>query len=125
MPDVENYGEEENGQVYKKVLVSKSLPFDPWYIKLYFILFVKIRIGEGVFINAHSWKNYIIKQAKESLFVKSLAVAIWSSNVLRNRSVTGSVCPTKRDRDPPPPLSPKKLGVVRGRQLFVYYDTIT
>jgi len=51
--------------------------------------------------------------SNDSLFVKELAVAIWSTVELKGRSVTGRECPTK-NTEAKPPLTPCKLGILKG-----------
>lgn len=50
----------------------------------------------------------------DSKFTKNLAVMIWGTETLKNRSVTGVATKKKKDALPKPPLSPSKLKIVRG-----------
>ncbi|TKS74580.1 BEN domain-containing protein 5 [Collichthys lucidus] len=49
----------------------------------------------------------------DSKFTKNLAVMIWGTETLKNRSVTGVATKKKKDALPKPPLSPSKLKIVR------------
>lgn len=51
----------------------------------------------------------------DSKFTKNLAVMIWGTETLKNRSVTGVATKKKKDALPKPPLSPSKLKIVRGK----------
>lgn len=53
----------------------------------------------------------------DSKFTKNLAVMIWGTETLKNRSVTGVATKKKKDALPKPPLSPSKLKIVRGKTL--------
>lgn len=54
----------------------------------------------------------------DSKFTKNLAVMIWGTETLKNRSVTGVATKKKKDALPKPPLSPSKLKIVRGKISF-------
>ncbi|XP_076129126.1 BEN domain-containing protein 5-like [Alosa pseudoharengus] len=71
----------------------------------------KIHLGQGVWIRAEVWRR-IGSSLKDSIFVKELAVAVWGTATLKNRSITGKECPTKKG-EARPPLTPKKLRAVK------------
>ncbi|XP_078063628.1 uncharacterized protein LOC144489645 [Mustelus asterias] len=77
----------------------------------------KVQLLGGIEISEKEWCT-VNSQRTNSLFVKSLAVAIWGSTTLRDRSVCGRVCPRfiHTAGTPPkakPPLSPRKLNAVK------------
>ncbi|XP_056615875.1 BEN domain-containing protein 5-like [Triplophysa dalaica] len=72
----------------------------------------EVDIGEGVLIHSEKWKK-IQANLKDSLFVKELAVCIWGTSTLANRSLEGKSCPTTKS-DPRPPLTPHKYRAIKG-----------
>ncbi|CAH2310772.1 BEN domain-containing 5 isoform X1 [Pelobates cultripes] len=72
----------------------------------------KVHLGSGVWINEEKWHQLQATQG-DSKYTKNLAVMIWGTEVLKNRSVTGVATKKKKDAVPKPPLSPQKLSVVR------------
>ncbi|XP_041036332.1 BEN domain-containing protein 5-like isoform X2 [Carcharodon carcharias] len=77
----------------------------------------KVQLLGGIEIPEREWR-IVNSQRTNSLFVKSLAVAIWGTATLRDRSVCGRVCPRfiHTGGIPPkakPPLSPRKLNAVK------------
>ncbi|KAM4642823.1 BEN domain-containing protein 5 [Discoglossus pictus] len=72
----------------------------------------KVHLGSGVWVNEEKWHQLQATQG-DSKFAKNLAVMIWGTDVLKNRSVTGVATKKKKDAIPKPPLSPHKLSVVR------------
>ncbi len=71
-------------------------------------------IGEGVVIHSEKCKK-IQANLKDSLFVKELAVCVWGTSTLANRSLEGKSRPTTKS-DPRPPLTPHKFRVLKGRR---------
>ncbi|XP_056605039.1 BEN domain-containing protein 5-like [Triplophysa dalaica] len=71
----------------------------------------KIHVGENVWLREEVWKK-IRSSAKDSLFVKEMAVALWGTATLKNKSVSGNECPTNKN-PVKPPLTPSKLQVLR------------
>ncbi|KAJ8049661.1 BEN domain-containing protein 5 [Holothuria leucospilota] len=71
----------------------------------------KIAIGGGIKLKKEQWE-VLGCQKKPSLFVKNLAVSVWGSDVLRNRSVDGKICPRYKTA-PRKPLTPTKIDAVR------------
>ncbi|XP_064197255.1 BEN domain-containing protein 5-like [Anguilla rostrata] len=72
----------------------------------------KIHIGGGAYISAGTWR-WISGAKNDSSnpdFCKDLAVAIWGSEVLRNRSTEGKVCNRLKGQGAvaKPPLTPEK-----------------
>lgn len=51
----------------------------------------------------------------DSKFCKSLAVVIWGTTVLKQRSVTGMKCNAKKAAEAKPPLTPEKVSAIKGR----------
>lgn len=74
---------------------------------------MQVCIGAGIVIDDDVWDLLEI-QKKPSLYVKNLAVAVWGSDVLLNRSVDGKTCPRYKTA-PRQPLTPVKLDAVRGK----------
>uniref|UniRef100_A0A8C5R3R4 BEN domain-containing protein 5 n=1 Tax=Leptobrachium leishanense TaxID=445787 RepID=A0A8C5R3R4_9ANUR len=72
----------------------------------------KVHLGSGVWVNEEKWHQLQATQG-DSKYTKNLAVMIWGTDVLKNRSVTGVATKKKKDAIPKPPLSPHKLSVVR------------
>ncbi|XP_053326205.1 BEN domain-containing protein 5 isoform X2 [Spea bombifrons] len=72
----------------------------------------KVHLGSGVWVNEEKWHQLQATQG-DSKYTKNLAVMIWGTEVLKNRSVTGVATKKKKDAVPKPPLSPHKLSVVR------------
>ncbi|PIO32554.1 hypothetical protein AB205_0173220, partial [Aquarana catesbeiana] len=73
----------------------------------------KVHLGSGVWVNEEKWHQLQTTQG-DSKYTKNLAVMIWGTDVLKNRSVTGVATKKKKDASPKPPLSPHKLSVIRG-----------
>ena len=57
------------------------------------MLQASIHIGSNVWIDESKW-GMVAANTKDSLFVKKLAVAVWGTAVLKNRSLSGKECPT-------------------------------
>ncbi|NP_001089788.1 BEN domain-containing protein 5 [Xenopus laevis] len=72
----------------------------------------EVHLGSGVWVNEEKWHQLQATQG-DSKYTKNLAVMIWGTDVLKNRSVTGVATKKKKDAVPKPPLSPHKLSVVR------------
>ncbi|XP_069837678.1 BEN domain-containing protein 5 [Dendropsophus ebraccatus] len=72
----------------------------------------KVHLGSGVWVNEEKWHQLQATQG-DSKYTKNLAVMIWGTDVLKNRSVTGVATKKKKDASPKPPLSPHKLSVIR------------
>ncbi|XP_030061885.1 BEN domain-containing protein 5 [Microcaecilia unicolor] len=72
----------------------------------------KVHLGSGIWVDAEKWHQVQVTQG-DSKFTKNLAVMIWGTDVLKNRSVTGVATKKKKDAVPKPPLSPHKLSIVR------------
>ncbi|KAJ8018628.1 BEN domain-containing protein 5 [Holothuria leucospilota] len=74
----------------------------------------KVCIGKDIYISELQW-DLAEAQKTNSLFVKNLAVSVWGTAVLKNRSVEGRVCPRFKDqREARSPLSPNKLNAIKG-----------
>ncbi|KAJ8286465.1 hypothetical protein GJAV_G00039540 [Gymnothorax javanicus] len=72
----------------------------------------KIKIGPRVFLTNEKWQR--VQEAKShSQFCKSLAVAIWGTEELKERSVTGAKSNAVKDSVPKRPLTPEKMTVIR------------
>ncbi|KAM5148251.1 BEN domain-containing protein 5-like isoform 1-T1 [Mantella aurantiaca] len=72
----------------------------------------KVHLGSGVWVNEEKWHQLQATQG-DSKYTKNLAVMIWGTDVLKNRSVTGVATKKKKDASPKPPLSPHKLSIIR------------
>lgn len=57
----------------------------------------------------------IENQNTNSKFCKALAVAIWRTEELADRSVTGAVSNKAKDKQPKKALTPKKVAVIKGK----------
>ncbi|XP_023114436.1 BEN domain-containing protein 5 isoform X1 [Leopardus geoffroyi] len=73
----------------------------------------KVHLGSGIWVDEEKWHQLQVTQG-DSKYTKNLAVMIWGTDVLKNRSVTGVATKKKKDAVPKPPLSPHKLSIVRG-----------
>ncbi|XP_066533669.1 BEN domain-containing protein 5-like [Hoplias malabaricus] len=71
-----------------------------------------VDLGYGVLLDKQRWKT-IQRIDSHSKFCKSLAVAIWGIETLKERTVTGSRSNAVRESVAKPPLSPEKVGVIR------------
>ncbi|XP_059395948.1 BEN domain-containing protein 5-like [Carassius carassius] len=70
----------------------------------------EIHLGGEVRVRREAWSR-IQNSTRDSLFVKELAVAIWGTKTLGERSLTGKECPaTKTSRQP---LTPQKLQTLK------------
>uniref|UniRef100_A0A803TQU4 BEN domain-containing protein n=1 Tax=Anolis carolinensis TaxID=28377 RepID=A0A803TQU4_ANOCA len=74
----------------------------------------KVHLGSGIWVDEEKWHQLQVTQG-DSKYTKNLAVMIWGTDVLKNRSVTGVATKKKKDAVPKPPLSPHKLSIVRGK----------
>ncbi|KAG7316648.1 hypothetical protein KOW79_020189 [Hemibagrus wyckioides] len=74
--------------------------------------FGRVDLGHGVLLDRQKWKA-IQRMDSHSKFCKSLAVAIWGLETLKERSVTGSKSNAIKGSVAKPPLSPEKVGVIR------------
>uniref|UniRef100_A0A4W5JY81 BEN domain containing 5 n=1 Tax=Hucho hucho TaxID=62062 RepID=A0A4W5JY81_9TELE len=74
----------------------------------------KVHLGSGIWVQEEKW-HQLQRTQGDSKFTKNLAVMIWGTETLKNRSVTGVATKKKKDALPKPPLSPSKLKIVRGR----------
>lgn len=72
----------------------------------------KVDIGKGLLVSADTWAT-VKDQHKDSIFVKSLVVAVWDPAKLRNKSLQGKHCPRFPGRPKKDPLTPWKLNVLR------------
>ncbi|KAK7814465.1 hypothetical protein U0070_008833, partial [Myodes glareolus] len=71
-----------------------------------------VHLGSGIWVDEEKWHQLQVTQG-DSKYTKNLAVMIWGTDVLKNRSVTGVATKKKKDAIPKPPLSPHKLSIVR------------
>lgn len=88
------------------VRLSRCLPSCPF----------QVHLGSGIWVDEEKWHQLQVTQG-DSKYTKNLAVMIWGTDVLKNRSVTGVATKKKKDAVPKPPLSPHKLSIVRGRSV--------
>ncbi|TSK58103.1 BEN domain-containing protein 5 [Bagarius yarrelli] len=99
---------------YENVLIPKlkdlkEPPPDNYFIEKDF---GTVDLGHGVLLDKQKWKA-IQRMDSHSKFCKSLAVAIWGLETLKERSVTGSKSNAIKGSVAKPPLSPEKVGVIR------------
>lgn len=52
------------------------------------LFLLQVDIGKGLLVSADTWA-YVKEQHKDSIFVKSLLVAVWDPATLRNKSLGG------------------------------------
>lgn len=98
---------------------------------------MQVELGAGISVDKKVYKE-LFELDHVRKFTKSLAVAIWGSEVLSRRSVKGKPC---RNRNGPkkiapgsinhamnrpieskPPLTPEKLAVISGNnQIFFFF----
>ncbi|XP_048010657.1 BEN domain-containing protein 5-like isoform X4 [Megalobrama amblycephala] len=69
-------------------------------------------LGHGVMISTEKW-DIVRRVVGDSNFCKSLAVVIWGTTVLKQRSVTGMKCNAKKTADAKPPLTPEKVSAIK------------
>lgn len=77
---------------------------------------MQVNIGDSVLVDKAQWAA-VLTQKEDSMFLKEGMVAIWSSAVLRNRTVTGTLSNKAKARGQThvaPALTPKKLDVLKG-----------
>lgn len=74
----------------------------------------QVHLGGGIWVEEEKW-HQLQRTQGDSKFTKNLAVMIWGTETLKNRSVTGVATKKKKDALPKPPLSPSKLKIVRGK----------
>uniref|UniRef100_A0A667WGS5 BEN domain-containing protein 5 n=1 Tax=Myripristis murdjan TaxID=586833 RepID=A0A667WGS5_9TELE len=72
----------------------------------------EVHLGGGIWVEEEKW-HQLQRTQGDSKFTKNLAVMIWGTETLKNRSVTGVATKKKKDALPKPPLSPSKLKIVR------------
>lgn len=75
---------------------------------------LQVHLGGGIWVEEEKW-HQLQRTQGDSKFTKNLAVMIWGTETLKNRSVTGVATKKKKDALPKPPLSPSKLKIVRGK----------
>ncbi len=79
------------------------------------VCLLQVHLGGGIWVEEEKWQQLQRTQG-DSKFTKNLAVMIWGTETLKNRSVTGVATKKKKDALPKPPLSPSKLKIVRGKR---------
>lgn len=68
-----------------------------------------------VMVTRKAWDDSILnKDVRPSVAVKNLAVAVWGSSVLVQRTVTGVASNANPNKDSRPPLTPRKVAFLRG-----------
>ncbi|XP_028589370.1 BEN domain-containing protein 5 isoform X5 [Podarcis muralis] len=104
-PEVQNaFSEEANTSTYYPAAVP--------VMDKYILENGKVHLGSGIWVDEEKWHQLQVTQG-DSKYTKNLAVMIWGTDVLKNRSVTGVATKKKKDAVPKPPLSPHKLSIVR------------
>ena len=85
------------------------------YVILIISVYASFQFQFNIPIRPEAWAR-IKNSHRDSLFVKELAVAMWGTKTLGERSLTGKECPTtKTSRQP---LTPEKLTTLKGISLF-------
>ncbi|MGH0135122.1 UNVERIFIED_CONTAM: hypothetical protein FKN15_057088 [Acipenser sinensis] len=108
----------EKPSVYTLVQVScreeakKSLSSD--FNKSFDVSERNVCIGEGIWLPEEKWR-WISKASKDSIFCKELAVAVWGSEVLKDRSTEGKICNRFKQMGAvaKPPLTPARYQAVK------------
>ncbi|CAN7940090.1 unnamed protein product [Ixodes pacificus] len=67
----------------------------------------------GVKLQKKAWDNAIDPKIGASVAIKNLATSVWGSDVLLTRTVTGVPSNANTDKEPRPPLTPKKVAFLR------------
>lgn len=67
----------------------------------------------GVQLQKKAWNNAMDPKIGASVAVKNLATSVWGSDVLLTRTVTGVPSNANKDKEPRPPLTPKKVAFLR------------
>nr|XP_055023119.1 BEN domain-containing protein 5-like [Misgurnus anguillicaudatus] len=70
----------------------------------------EIVLGGTIHLRKEVWEK-IRSSTRDSLFIKELAVAVWGTKTLGERSLTGKECPTTKSSRQP--LTPKKVKIVK------------
>nr|XP_054775431.1 BEN domain-containing protein 5-like [Lytechinus pictus] len=78
----------------------------------------QVSLGEGIKIPKEKFDT-IASETRNSLVVKNMAVAIWGTETLRNRSVTGKASNRFKERQPLPALEPAKVKALK--DFFEYH----
>ena len=84
---------------------------------IFFCAFYQIHLGGDVNIRRETWAR-IQNTPRDSLFVKELAVAMWGTKILGERSLTGKECPTTKTTRQP--LTPEKLNTLKGKNMGAF-----
>lgn len=85
------------------------------------LIVLKVCIGEGIWLPEEKWR-WISKASKDSIFCKELAVAVWGSEVLKDRSTEGKICNRFKQMGAvaKPPLTPARYQAVKSKYLANY-----
>ena len=65
----------------------------------------QVHLGGGIWVEEEKW-HQLQRTQGDSKFTKNLAVMIWGTETLKNRSVTGVATKKKKDALPKPPPNP-------------------
>lgn len=79
--------------------------------------------GHNVWVQNTAWEA-TRNSSKDSLFCKSVAVALWTTETLAQRSVTGKLSNSAIAEDATnafPPLTPENLNALKCKYMFFYW----
>ncbi|KAK2840948.1 hypothetical protein Q7C36_012527 [Tachysurus vachellii] len=83
---------------------NTSAPFPPRQFECCFSLLIfwcsQIVFGGTIHLRKKVWEK-IRSSTRDSLFIKELAVAVWGTKTLEERSLTGKECPTTKSQADP------------------------
>ncbi|XP_042147003.1 BEN domain-containing protein 5-like isoform X1 [Ixodes scapularis] len=67
----------------------------------------------GVQLQKKAWNDAMDARIGAAVAMKNLATTVWGSDVLLTRTVTGVPSNANKDKEPRPPLTPKKVAFLR------------
>ncbi|GAB5575053.1 BEN domain-containing protein 5 isoform X7 [Prionailurus iriomotensis] len=104
----------DNGKLLVLIILNGTKEAKPQCVpmEMYCEGLNQVHLGSGIWVDEEKWHQLQVTQG-DSKYTKNLAVMIWGTDVLKNRSVTGVATKKKKDAVPKPPLSPHKLSIVR------------
>lgn len=81
--------------------------------------FLQIHLGEGVWIRFDTYQAIAKASKSPSMFVKNLAVAVFSPDTLRNSSVSGKISAKdkKAGKKARPVLEPTKVVAIKSKRI--------
>lgn len=80
---------------------------------------LQIHCGQNIWITVQDYNNAKAASGTDAVFVKNVAVDIFTRDVSKNSSVTGKL--SNRTKGPAKPkLDPVKMLAVRGKKFYIY-----